>query len=90
MPGEEDRITEFGGGKRVKSMLKEDTMDENGTPFSCKICYSGAEEENPLVQICDCIGSVQYLHVMCLKTWIEKQIQRKENGAVITYLMKKF
>ena len=42
-------------------------------PKLCKICYGEEEEdhpENPLVQPCKCSGTLKYIHLNCLKQWI--------------------
>ena len=38
----------------------------------CRICYVEEEDakENPLVQPCQCSGSLKYIHLKCLKHWI--------------------
>ena len=38
----------------------------------CRICYMEEEDEleNPIVQPCHCSGSCKYIHLNCLKQWI--------------------
>ena len=37
----------------------------------CRICYmEESEEDNPLVHPCICSGSMKYIHLKCLKHWI--------------------
>lgn len=37
----------------------------------CRFCYSDeATPENPLLISCKCAGSVGYLHLECLKQWL--------------------
>ena len=38
----------------------------------CRICYLEEEDEieNPIVQPCHCSGSCKYIHLNCLKQWI--------------------
>ena len=38
----------------------------------CRICYGEEEDEkeNPMVQPCQCSGSLKYIHLQCLKHWI--------------------
>jgi hypothetical protein len=44
----------------------------------CRICYGEEEtEENPLVQPCTCSGSMKYIHLGCLKTWINTSVNIK-------------
>jgi hypothetical protein len=40
-----------------------------GEPY-CRICYETAETlQNPLIEPCDCKGSLQYVHRKCLLRW---------------------
>ena len=44
----------------------------------CRICYGEEEsEDNPLVQPCTCSGSMKYIHLNCLKTWINTSVNIK-------------
>ena len=52
-------------------------FDCSGEPIQCKICWGPPSGQDPLIQICACQGTVRYLHIMCLKQWIEKQIIHK-------------
>ena len=51
---------------------------EIDTTKLCRICY-GEEEtpDNPLVQPCICSGSMKYIHLNCLKTWINTSVNIK-------------
>ena len=51
-----------------KLILKKNTHKVNKL---CKICYMEEDdEENPLVRPCTCSGSLKYIHLKCLKHWI--------------------
>ncbi len=59
----------------------------------CKICLSNfEEEENPLINLCKCTGSISCLHYLCLKKWMETKLNIKENDkkTVTSYNMKSF
>ena len=44
----------------------------------CRICYGEDDnEENPLLQPCTCSGSMKYIHLNCLKTWINTSVNIK-------------
>jgi len=44
----------------------------------CKICLCEDNEvENPLINPCKCSGSMKYIHVNCLKTWIRSKVVTK-------------
>ena len=58
-----------------KSIILNKTEKEK----TCRICYSGdAEEDNPLIHPCSCIGSMKYIHYKCLKYWLEKNYYKLE------------
>ena len=59
----------------------------------CKICLSNHEDdENPLINLCKCTGSISCLHFLCLKKWMETKLNIKENEkkTVTSYNMKSF
>lgn len=35
----------------------------------CRFCYDPPAANNPLIAPCKCIGSIQYVHLNCLKRW---------------------
>lgn len=46
----------------------------------CRICFSEDNlKENPLLNICKCIGSVRYVHKNCLQEWIKTKLKSKQN-----------
>ena len=43
----------------------------------CRICYGNDNElTNPLINPCECSGSMKYIHYLCLTTWINSQIEQ--------------
>ena len=36
----------------------------------CRICYDQEKENNSFIHPCRCSGSVKYVHVECMKTWL--------------------
>ena len=48
--------------------------DVKGMP--CRICLleGSASEEDPLIQACSCRGSIQYVHLGCLRYWINGRL----------------
>ena len=47
------------------------TISEKSTNKICRICYNEEENsDNPLVRPCSCIGSLKYIHLNCLKQWL--------------------
>lgn len=40
----------------------------------CRICF---EEDGDLISPCNCSGSIEYMHPMCLKKWIKSSNSNK-------------
>lgn len=50
----------------------------NGGPV-CRICFESSEgAENSLLAPCACSGSLRYIHVACLRRWLNGQLQVKQ------------
>lgn len=53
---------------------------------TCRICCCEQEtDENPLIVPCKCTGSVKYIHVDCIKKWLESKINCRSTNRVSTY-----
>ena len=66
--------------------------NENQTKKECRICYMKEEEiDNPLVQPCICSGSMKYIHLNCLKKWLNTSVIIKMESSKLynIYLYKK-
>ena len=58
---------------KVEKNIKE--INENHNNKVCKICYLEEDSiDNPLVQPCTCSGSMKYIHLKCLKKWLNTSI----------------
>jgi hypothetical protein len=45
--------------------------DEQDQDKKCRFCWMlGASTENPLLGTCKCAGSVGFIHLNCLKEWL--------------------
>mmetsp|Transcript_60588 Transcript_60588/g.159301 ORF Transcript_60588/g.159301 Transcript_60588/m.159301 type:complete len:389 (-) Transcript_60588:216-1382(-) len=50
------------------------TMDELRNT-NCRICLlEGSTEEDPLIRPCQCKGSVEYVHLGCLRQWVKQRL----------------
>lgn len=72
-------------------------INENSTiphnEILCKICLSNdIEQDNPLINLCKCSGSLLFVHFYCLKKWMSMKLSHKENTkkTVSSYNMKSF
>ena len=51
---------------------------------SCRFCLSETfTPDNPLLNPCNCSGSMKYIHLKCLQTWVNSRLHLdKKNGIV--------
>eukprot|EP00434_Breviolum_minutum_P015873 symbB.v1.2.013987.t1/scaffold1006.1/size144824/8 len=54
------------------------TGEHGGQPVSkllCRICLlEGPGEDDPLIAPCQCKGSIEYVHLGCLRHWIRGRL----------------
>lgn len=52
--------------------------------LQCKFCLSNDLEDpkNPVISPCKCSGSMKFVHLQCLKSWIRRRISVKESSQV--------
>jgi E3 ubiquitin-protein ligase DOA10 len=73
--------------ERPKSKLSRDSSSQ----FACRICLSSGSEfegENNLISPCKCIGTVKFIHEMCLKAWLNSKRESKETPYGQSYYWK--
>lgn len=58
----------------------------------CRICFSEEfdTETNPLITPCQCSGSIQFIHLICLKQWLESKITFHEYNHLNVLIKRKF
>jgi E3 ubiquitin-protein ligase DOA10 len=55
----------------------------------CRICLQEENETlNPLFSPCKCSGTMKYIHVNCLKEWLNSKKVSKETPFARTYFWK--
>ena len=47
---------------------------------SCRICFEKETKNNPLINPCQCEGSIKYVHQLCLKNWFIKAKIQPQNA----------
>ena len=52
----------------------------------CRICLSEEEPNNPIISPCNCIGTVKYIHLECIREWLEGKKHKKETPYVNSYI----
>jgi len=75
---------EMSGTKGMKDALKK-AGDDSGR--SCRICLDEADSpENPFITPCKCDGSMKYIHLTCLREWLDsKRVSQKLEGVYSYY-----
>ncbi len=69
-------------------MLNRTNSKQMSDVINCKICLSEEDSENPMISPCKCTGSMQYIHLNCLKEWLEGKKHMKETSQVNSYIWK--
>jgi hypothetical protein len=57
---------------------------QDGSQLSCRICLmEGSSPEDPLVRPCNCKGTIEYVHLGCLRHWIQDRLDTRggEHGS---------
>lgn len=85
----EDKIANTSNNDQINHTFITD--DECNESHICRICYSTqSSEENPLINICNCTGSVKYVHYLCLSKWIESKISTYEQNNLKLILCERY
>jgi len=74
--------------KPTKALSAEELaqLSKNGI---CRICYSEQlEKDNPLISPCKCDGSLKFIHLKCLQTWLVSKANVKQNDLCLSYYWK--
>ena len=81
-------INSFASLKSSNSLfLSKDEINEH---YSCKICLeNNNSQDNPLLDLCKCQGSVKYIHLFCLKSCFRTLITVKKFDNFKVYSCKK-
>jgi E3 ubiquitin-protein ligase DOA10 len=54
-------------------MTLSDSLNPEESETRCKICF---EEKMPLVTLCECTGSIAYVHEDCILDWIALKMEK--------------
>ena len=59
-------------------------------PQYCRVCLQDFQtSQNPLISPCQCIGSMKYMHVNCLQTWMQSKVNVTSTASAKTYLWRR-
>ena len=52
----------------------------------CRVCFENLDNfENPLLSLCNCSGSVKFIHYECLKDWVSSNIKKESSSNYLYY-----
>jgi len=55
----------------------------------CRICLGEeSTDQDPLISICKCAGTMRFIHLECLREWLNQKRSSKEGPYVTTYCWK--
>jgi hypothetical protein len=77
----------------IQLVPKIEKKDKDRQKSDCKICLSNTEDENNwMVNLCNCSGSIADVHINCVKQWMATKISNKTNekNTVFSYNIKAF
>ncbi|CAI2386918.1 unnamed protein product [Moneuplotes crassus] len=84
---EEDTIQEKIA--KIQQAKGQEDFDKIRKEAQCRICLGEEEdsdiEENPLISPCKCTGTLQYIHLDCLKKWLDSKIYSKLSEYTYSY-----
>ena len=65
--------------KNIYLKLKNINETTKLKPLKCRICLSEGtfEGKNPLISPCNCMGSMKYIHLNCLRKWLTSKVNIK-------------
>ena len=57
-----------------------DNNDDESSSIQCRFCWgTTCNEEDPLINVCDCGGTMKYIHLQCLKRWVKSKVKPLAN-----------
>ena len=55
----------------------------------CRICLSDQQTpEDPLISPCKCSGTMKFIHLKCLREWLQSRLNIKQSGSIVSYYWK--
>lgn len=69
--------------------LDSEDIPEEREENLCRICYERERSKaDPLLSHCKCEGSVKYIHLNCLKSWLRSKVMTRASDSSMTYQWK--
>ena len=68
-----------------------ESYNNSSAHMHCRFCFDGRWQDiNPLLSVCNCAGSVRYVHLECLKQWVGSKVRRVETSHCVYYHYEQF
>jgi hypothetical protein len=78
-------------GISEEKLGKKPDSEESGEQMACRICLSEEEaKDNPLIKPCSCSGTMQNIHLLCLRTWLQNRQTTRKTEKVVSYFWEMF
>ena len=88
------QVKKISSGEYLKKDLVVESLacsDLSENEVACKICCcTESDTVNPLISPCKCIGSMKYIHLECLRKWLQSKITSRSSGSVTSYFWSDF
>lgn len=77
--------------EEVRSIItqsqEEAATDENSNAPQCRFCWlQECSEDNPLINVCVCTGTMKYIHLSWLKRWVKSKVKPITNEKMKDWL----
>eukprot|EP00397_Hematodinium_sp_SG-2012_P025731 GEMP01026904.1.p1 GENE.GEMP01026904.1~~GEMP01026904.1.p1 ORF type:complete len:442 (+),score=79.66 GEMP01026904.1:108-1433(+) len=67
-------------------LCRTEPEDSSAEVLPCRICLlEGATPEDPLIRPCECRGTIEYVHLACLRHWIRGRLDLSESSSAYFY-----
>ncbi|CAD8093378.1 unnamed protein product [Paramecium sonneborni] len=75
----------------INTQEEDDKRSQSDEPC-CRICYNDSQtnKDNPLIDCCKCQGSVKYIHIQCLQTWLANKLSPKTTKFSVSFQWRQF
>lgn len=58
----------------------------DGEVQACRICLSDVQSPtDPLISPCKCAGTMRFIHLFCLREWLQNRLNVRQTGSIVSY-----
>lgn len=86
-----DNNTLHNKANEANNELEKSSKLKKGVLPACRICLMDDNtNDNPLISPCTCIGSVRFVHLLCLRQWHKSKMNIKTFNVLVVHSFKMF